>query len=68
MRIGEEDPTGRETVDVRREGLRMAVKAADPVVEVVDSDHQDVRRILRRGERGEKECGEETWKDEAHER
>ena len=40
--VGEQDPTGRQAVDIRRHCLRMTSQATDPIVEVIDSDEQHV--------------------------
>ena len=42
MGIGEECPGSREAVDVRGASLRVAVEAADPVILIIDGDHQDI--------------------------
>ncbi len=46
MGIGEEDSTFREAIHVRSLGSGMGVVTADPVVQIVDCDEQDVRRRL----------------------
>ena len=45
MSIGEEQPSFGQSVDVRRLRLRMATQWADPVIEIVDPDEQDIRLI-----------------------
>ena len=46
--VGKARSTCRESVDVRRPGLRMPAQRADPVVEVVEDDEEDVG-LLRSG-------------------
>ena len=41
----ERDAAAGERVDVRRERLRVSVEDADPVVQIVDRDHQNVRAV-----------------------
>ena len=41
MGIGEQGTAGSETVDIRRDGVGMAI-TADPVVHVVDSYKEDI--------------------------
>lgn len=48
MGIGEQCAAFGEAIDVRREGLRMALEAPDPVVEIIDSDEQDVGFLRQR--------------------
>lgn len=49
MRIGEQHPAGRQPVKIRRTGLRMSTQAANPVVEIIHGDKQDVWLDLRTG-------------------
>ena len=42
MSVGEEDASFGETIDIRGEGLRVASHTADPVVEIINSDEEDV--------------------------
>jgi len=45
MRVREEDATRRELVDVRGVNPASSTEAVDPIVEIVDSDKENVRRI-----------------------
>lgn len=45
MGIGEKHTAFCQTIDIRGFGLRMTVEASDPIVEVIDSDKQDVGLI-----------------------
>ena len=50
MSVGEGHAHGRETVEVGREGLlvalgRVLVKVSDPVVQIINGDHQNVGLI-----------------------
>ena len=49
--VGEGGAAGGELVDVRRLRLRVAAERADPVVQVVEGDEQDVG-LLRGGRAG----------------
>ena len=51
MGVREEDAPLREAVDVGRAALRVAAETADPVVQVVDRDEEDVRAGARGGRR-----------------
>ena len=42
--VGEEDGLGGESLEVRSEGLRVTSEGANPVVEVIDGDEEDVER------------------------
>ena len=42
MRISKEDATSGQGIDERRLDLRMPAEAAHPIVEVVDSDKQNI--------------------------
>ena len=58
MRITKKRAARRKPVEVRRPGLRMSPEAADPIVQVVDGDEQNVWPIRRlAGNRGD-EYGE----------
>lgn len=61
MGIGEQCAAFGEAIDVRREGLRMALEAPDPVVEIIDSDEQDVGFLRQRrgAEKNEQKAGAE---------
>lgn len=56
MRVRKENPAAGKPIDVRRQRLRMAAQAADPVVEIVEGDEEDVwtrarvRRLVLRTE------------------
>jgi hypothetical protein len=43
MRVGKQQTTLSEPIDVRRLNLGMSTQAANPVIHVIDNDHQDVR-------------------------
>ena len=43
MSVGEQDPPLSEPVDVRCFCLRMAAHAADPIVEIINRNQQDIR-------------------------
>ena len=47
--VGEEHAPIGKAVDVRRLRLRVAAQAADPVVQVVNGDEEDVRPVGLRG-------------------
>ena len=52
MGIREDNPSFGKAIHVRRQRLRMSAKKADPIVQVIDGDEQDigtvkVRRIFR---------------------
>lgn len=51
--VGEQQPAAGEAIQVRGLDVRMATEAADPVVHVVDDDHQHVgpQRVGRLGGR-----------------
>ena len=53
--VGEESAAGGQPVHVRRLNLRMTLEAADPVVQIVDGDHQDIGTVVGcwRGDGGE---------------
>ncbi len=40
--IGEQGAAGSESIDIRRDGVGMAIETADPVVHVVDRDKENV--------------------------
>ena len=48
MGIGKQHSFGRQSVHVRRPGLRIAVERVRPVVEIIDGDEQDVGFCLTR--------------------
>lgn len=48
MSVGEEDASLSEAIDVRRARLRMTTETADPVIEVVNGDEEDVGLSFRR--------------------
>ena len=43
-----------QAVDVRGEGLRMAVHAADPVIKIINGNEQDVGLACRKAKQGHK--------------
>ena len=47
-------PRAARRVDVRRLRLRMAAQIADPVVQVIDGDEQDVRPALGGRDKGQR--------------
>ena len=47
MGLGEQDSTLGQCIHVRRLDLGVAAEAADPVVQIVDRDEQDVVRFRR---------------------
>ncbi len=54
MAVGEADPLGRKTVEMRRGDLRLGVKAGSVSVALIISvDDEDVRQFLRRDKRAE---------------
>jgi len=55
MGVREQRPARRECVDVRRLDLRMPVQAADPIIQVVDGDDEDVGLVGGRGWKGARE-------------
>lgn len=58
MRVREEESGGGETVEIRRLYLRLAAESANPVVPVIDGDHEDIRTAeLSGGEDGGGEKG-----------
>lgn len=42
MGIGEKGATGGQAVDVRGESVWVAIKAADPIVLIIDGDEEDI--------------------------
>ena len=42
MGVGEEHARGGQPIEVGRASLRMAAKATDPVVQIIDGDEEDV--------------------------
>ena len=68
--VREQDSAGRQPVNVRCEGLRVAAKTAHPVVQVIDCDKEDVDRS-RGGIRGgtgyaRKESEDQGWSGASH--
>ncbi|MEZ5392613.1 MAG: hypothetical protein R2724_06955 [Bryobacterales bacterium] len=59
VRVGEQRAARSEPVDVRRAGVGVPVHAADPVVEIVDGDHQDIGVIGGEERRGGENEGEQ---------
>lgn len=62
MGVGEENTARGESIEIRREGLRVPPEAADPIVQIIDREEQDVRRLLRRDGRrttGDQDCRED---------
>jgi len=64
--IGEQGAAGSESIDIRRDGVGVAIETADPVVHVVDRDKENVgssfvsvRRLGESGEGYRREQGEE---------
>ena len=49
MGVGEKCAPGGEAIDVGGLSLGMTAEATDPVIEIVDGDEQDVRRLRRCG-------------------
>ena len=47
MCIGEKSPAAGEPVDARRLHLRMPLEAADPIIQIVNRDKQDIGPIGR---------------------
>ena len=43
MRVHEQHAARSQPIHVRRQRLRMALQAADPVVEIIDRDEEHVR-------------------------
>ena len=43
--VGKQHPPLREPIDIRRPHLRMPGETAHPVVQIVDDDHQNIRRL-----------------------
>ena len=43
MRISEKHPLGSQSVHVRRQGLRITLEHACPVIEIINRDEQYVR-------------------------
>ena len=52
MSVGEEHATAREAVEVRRPCLRMSAQNADPVIEIVDRNEEDIGLFDRRRSSG----------------
>ena len=52
MSVGEEHAAAREAVEVRRPCLRMTAQNADPVIEIVDRNEEDVGLFDRRRSSG----------------
>lgn len=44
MRVAEQHASRSKSVDVRGERLRVSLQTADPVVQIVNSDHQHIGR------------------------
>ena len=45
MRIGEHHALGSQFVHVRRPGLRVALKGARPVIQIIDRDEEDIGSV-----------------------
>jgi hypothetical protein len=46
MGIGKKNATIREAINVRRVSLGMPAQTADPIIEIINRDEQDVRPIV----------------------
>ena len=44
MRVAEQHSSRSKSVDVRGERLRVSPQASNPVVQIIDGDHQDIGR------------------------
>ena len=54
MGVGEKGSTCSKGIDVRRFDLGVAAEAAGPIVEIIDADEQNVRRLgIQRTNRAE---------------
>jgi hypothetical protein len=42
MGVGEQHPARGQAIEVGRLGVRMSTQAADPIVQVIDGDEQDI--------------------------
>ena len=42
MSVGEKNPSSGEPVNVGRPGVRMPTEAANPVVQIIDGDEEDI--------------------------
>ncbi|EGF29376.1 hypothetical protein RBWH47_04740 [Rhodopirellula baltica WH47] len=51
MCVREKHAPRREAIDVWRLRLRVPTEAADPVVQVIDRDQQDIRRLSLNADR-----------------
>ena len=49
MGIGKQGAARSKSVDVRGDGVWPALHAANPIVEIIDGDHQDVGTLVRQG-------------------
>lgn len=47
MSIGEQHPTRRQPIDVGCRRLRVAVHAANPIVQIINRDEENMRLRLR---------------------
>jgi hypothetical protein len=50
VRLGEEHSTLRETIEIRGDGLGMALETAQPIVEIVNGDEEDVGALRSGGQ------------------
>ena len=64
--VGEQGTAGGETIDVRRDGVGMAIETTDPVVHVVDGDKENIGECWRRGEGAVERENQTEKEDEFH--
>ena len=68
MSIQKDRPALRQPIDVRSSGLRMAAKTTNPIILIINCDHQNIglhviNRIVRRdqGKKDGRECPNQIY-------